>query len=595
MRNIFRKSAKTNIGKGAKDNVVIQNSEMHLHMPTDYQASLNLRGPGPAIELIGRNAEMATFDSNFLTHKKVCVISGIGGVGKTEFVRAFVNERKESFARIGWFDFENSFRNTLLGTQGLVSDSKAAVDDSDGRYGEILGLLRQLSENDLLVFDNVSKVESTEDMNDILTLPCRVIFTTRDSLDEDRSRLWVYDMDFLSVEDCESLFAHYRRKETPEAERENLREVIRRAGQHTLVLELMAKTCMVAGKSVNELLKRLNKDGFNLAGLRETVRREGGKKDARLLEHVLLLYEIADMKAMGEEAEWLLANLSILPLQDFDIETLTNWLELPDRLLLNQLNQRGWVRITYEGTITMHAVIAEAIRTALKPDASSCKKLIRAVTNAISFKQSDPEIYKAKYLFCAEHLAMHIHEETTDIASLCARVALIQQSWGYYNGALENYLHTLTIREKVLGKEHPSTATTYNNLALLYQDQGDYENALKYYLLCLAIREKVLGKEHPDTATTYNNLAGLYQDQGDYENALKYYLLCLAIFEKVLGKEHPNTAITYCNLARLFLHINEKAQAMQYAEKSYSVFLIKLGEEHSNTKIAKELLENARR
>jgi len=32
-------------------------------------------------------------------------------------------------------------------------------------------------------------------------------------------------------------------------------------------------------------------------------------------------------------------------------------------------------------------------------------------------------------------------------------------------------------------------------------------------------REKVLGKEHPDTLTSVNNLAFVLQDQGKYEEA----------------------------------------------------------------------------
>ncbi|MCP4359898.1 MAG: tetratricopeptide repeat protein, partial [Chloroflexi bacterium] len=67
----------------------------------------------------------------------------------------------------------------------------------------------------------------------------------------------------------------------------------------------------------------------------------------------------------------------------------------------------------------------------------------------------------------------------------------------------------------------------------------------------LAIREKVLGPEHPDTATSLNNLALLLQAQGDYEGALPYYDRALAIFEAKLGPNHPNTRIVRSNLASL--------------------------------------------
>ncbi len=40
---------------------------------------------------------------------------------------------------------------------------------------------------------------------------------------------------------------------------------------------------------------------------------------------------------------------------------------------------------------------------------------------------------------------------------------------------------------------------------------GEYQKAEHLYQKDLKISEKVLGEEHPSTATSYNNLAGLYR------------------------------------------------------------------------------------
>ncbi|MDQ7085764.1 MAG: tetratricopeptide repeat protein [Sulfurovum sp.] len=85
--------------------------------------------------------------------------------------------------------------------------------------------------------------------------------------------------------------------------------------------------------------------------------------------------------------------------------------------------------------------------------------------------------------------------------------------------------------EKLLGEEHPSTATSYNNLAGLYESMGAYEKAEPLYLKALKISEKLLGEEHPSTATSYNNLAGLYRAMGAYEKAEPLYLKALKIRE----------------------------------------------------------------
>ena len=87
---------------------------------------------------------------------------------------------------------------------------------------------------------------------------------------------------------------------------------------------------------------------------------------------------------------------------------------------------------------------------------------------------------------------------------------------GKYAEAEPFYQRALAIREKVLGPNHPSVATSLNNLALLYYDRGNYAEAEPLYQRALTIREKVLGPNHPDVAISLNNLARLYHDRGNY-------------------------------------------------------------------------------
>ena len=44
----------------------------------------------------------------------------------------------------------------------------------------------------------------------------------------------------------------------------------------------------------------------------------------------------------------------------------------------------------------------------------------------------------------------------------------------------------------------------------MYDIQGDYKQALEYYNKSLQVKIKVLGKNHPDTADTWNNMAMVY-------------------------------------------------------------------------------------
>ena len=113
----------------------------------------------------------------------------------------------------------------------------------------------------------------------------------------------------------------------------------------------------------------------------------------------------------------------------------------------------------------------------------------------------------------------------------------------------------MKISESKLGKDHPDTATTYNNIAGVYYAKGDYDKALEYYEKDMKISESKLGKDHPDTATTYNNIAGVYYAKGDYDKALEYYLKAFRILLNTI-KNHPNTITCFQNIALCYQEAN---------------------------------------
>jgi len=221
------------------------------------------------------------------------------------------------------------------------------------------------------------------------------------------------------------------------------------------------------------------------------------------------------------------------------------------------------------------------------------KNLLPVYQNEFSPAQSDiAKIYESqgdyakalewygKALAIKEKVLGNEHPST---ATTYNNIAFVCSCQGDYEKALEWYGKALMIFEKVLGNEHPDTATTYNNIALVYQDQGDYANALEWLEKDLAINEKVLGNEHPDTATTYNNIALVYQHQGEYAKALEWYEKALAIKEKMFGKEHPSTAITYNNIAIVYVHQGDCAKALGWYEKALAICEKVLGKKHHDT------------
>ena len=86
------------------------------------------------------------------------------------------------------------------------------------------------------------------------------------------------------------------------------------------------------------------------------------------------------------------------------------------------------------------------------------------------------------------------------------------------------------------------------------------QDPVSYLTRALTIREKVLGPDHPFTATTLDNLASLYRDLGKHEEAKPLYQRALAIYVKVFGPDHPNTTRVREEYSKLLKVMGEEVE-----------------------------------
>ena len=142
--------------------------------------------------------------------------------------------------------------------------------------------------------------------------------------------------------------------------------------------------------------------------------------------------------------------------------------------------------------------------------------------------------------------------EHPSVATSLNNLAGLYNSQGRYSEAEPLYRQALEMIKRLLGNEHPYVATSLNNLALLYNSQGRYSEAEPIYRQALEMRKRLLGNEHPDVAASLNNLAGLYNSQGRYSEAEPLLRQALEMMKRLLGSEHPDVATSLNNLAGLY-------------------------------------------
>ena len=93
----------------------------------------------------------------------------------------------------------------------------------------------------------------------------------------------------------------------------------------------------------------------------------------------------------------------------------------------------------------------------------------------------------------------------------------------------------------------------------------DVEESL--YRRAVEGREAKLGKDHPDTLSSVNNLAGLLTKQGKLEEAEALYRRALEGREAKLGKDHKSTRNSAMGLKNTLNRQGKETEAAAVAQQ----------------------------
>lgn len=175
-----------------------------------------------------------------------------------------------------------------------------------------------------------------------------------------------------------------------------------------------------------------------------------------------------------------------------------------------------------------------------------------------------------------------LKREQVDMAHSLNELAEVYRQQGMYEEAEPLYRQAVLILEQQLGPDHSDVAFSLNGLANLYREQGKYAEANPLFQRALRIWEQSLGPEHPDVARPLNGLAILYKREGKYAEAEPLYQRMLHIWEQSLGPDHPDLAAPLYNLANLYQTQGKYEDAESLFQRALRIWERSLGPEHPN-------------
>jgi len=535
----------------------------------------------PKVGLIGRDDVVNKVRTMLDSHKNIALVSGIGGIGKTAVMAQICNDiitedRKDTY--VAWITCGESYIDDFLGLRQALGIPEGL--ECEDAYKEVIGKLRKLNGTLYLFLDDMGRMPDRKELGMYNTLRpnVRIMITSRHEI----KGIPHVDLQELKKDSAIKMFYDYYGRDKEQKYVSDAWWIIKSDSvrSHTQLVELLAKAANVFYGRLPEFRRKLEEKGY----LDVSHRRfdSGRFANNTIKEIVIQLYNVSDL---SEEQQRIMRLFSIFTAEKVIYGAVEEWAGF-DEDTVDGLAKLGWLVRAENGFIIRQIIkdsLVEQVGENLKIE--DYGDLLNRVIDTNEYMPRDLEYSEvqerlvltvdvARYLWTRvegflenENHSEEYKELFMSSGVLFNNIAGVFRAQVDYEKALEYYGKALAISERVLGTEHPDTATTYNDTGRVYYCQDDYARALEYYMKALSIRERVLGSDHPDTATTYNNMALVYDAQGDYEMALEYYVKALSIREQVLGVEHPDTAMTYNNMVSLLRVQVDYEKALVIVEK----------------------------
>jgi len=537
---------------------------------------------------VGRDREIKQLHDMLQKQRGVAIVA-LGGIGKSSVALEYAHLYEKDYDLVFWLTAADNSSLSLgfsklcsyLISTGRVDPAELAESTPDTRRLYALGWLAQ-HPGWLLILDNADNPDLLQP-----SLPDfqhgYVLGTTRAP---DPKRLGLVPFNLTEFSEAEGLAFLTRRYQAPEdpAEAGAAQGLYRELGGLPLALEQAGAYLAENSASFHSYLAAFRKRRAKLfpTGLK-------GEERASVATVWSLAFEqVEQVSAASADLLRTSAFLSpdLIPERLLSLgghhlgENVRSQLDPEDPLAINTL-LRPLIRhslVQRRGTgYGVHRLVQDVVRLRLgSEERVFAERAVRAL--AAAFPAAEFSTWRVCQMLmpCVEEILSHIERLELvfqEAAELLKEAGEYHWKFGRLDGCEPLCRRALAIHTKVLGFEHPDTATSLNNLAAVFREQGKLVEAESLCRQALEIRLRVLGKEHPDTASSLHSVALLFRRMRNLNEAEQMFRSALSIREGLPGGlEHPDTARTLNSLGRLLLDQHRLDEAEQICRRALLIY-----------------------
>lgn len=507
--------------------------------------------PKPCKHFCGRENELNELHELLSKHNKIFV-SGIAGIGKSEFAKAYAALYYSDYTNILYFTYTDSLQKLI--TDIDFSDDLSS-DSEETRFKKHNRFLRSLKEDTLLIIDNFNTTASDDSVLDVLMkYNCKIIFTTRCRFEIG------YTYELCGISDIETLLdLSAKLYSETESNREIVTQIIETVHRHTFAVELAARLLQSGISEPSEVLRKLSE--CNVAPKSDDkikITKDGKSAKGTFYSHIRTLFSLY---LLSKEMQAVMRCITFAPTYGIRGRLLAKWANLPNMNSINDLVELGFIQESEFENISLHPIVQEITCADLKPSIANCRELISSISSLCTLHGADLPFIKTMFNVI-ENIISRAEKDDTSMYILFLENAFEAMEKERYLSGMRNVIHEMESLQSDLKPN--DAALLWDQKAAIEAINANYKTAVDY---SRKAAELCVPKENYLLAANINQNLGYYFHQlGDLNYAKNYLKQAFDYLEKYGQLNHDFIAFTH-NYANLISDCGEPVKAIRALKK----------------------------
>lgn len=540
--------------------VLNDHSQNITYSPDLSETLLSGRVPSCTKDFLGRKKELSEVTTT-LKNNPLLFITGIAGIGKSEFAKHFAKKNEKKYTNIIYLYYTDNLKKCIAELE-FTSDTAEMTETE--LFESHYGILKSLYPDSLIIIDNFNVLPKDDTFfREFIKNRFQILVTTRCK----PTTFNTLELKELNKEkELTELF--FRHCPSSKSEPELVAKIINLLNAHTLTVSLAALTLEASGMDIEEFLYELKTTGIRTEISEEVeLYKDETFSYGRMMEH---LHKLLQLSRLSPEQLYILRNLCLLPTSGVRKAMFKQWLQLETLNDLNHLIRYGFITEDIENKkINLHPLIQEIAFDETFPTMTACSKLMSSlhfICLIHGLEVRRPEMVVQSLISVIERVIIDIPEKY---------LLFLQDAFPYFEKYLvTDYLPKLVERITYMMEHHHLNTPRDKALLLDYKAElfvlrKEYANALKKRLKAIQLIE---AEDTTDMSVItlhsnlYNNLSNTYlylKKIKEAAEALKKAFEIRKKYEHLGLMESHDTLQQMANLANMLIIGNELSQARE--------------------------------